>query len=239
MNISVESHRMRIGLFSSNRPQKCIKPSATNPFITFKTFFILKLTTFFMNSLTVSPNIFILLLELVACILDSLDPIFNALVGLLVLIYAINAFQFLLIHSYVITAIFFQTSYDFFVFSAQFSQSDLFTKFFLYKMLEMLTHGDIEPHPGPPSPLKFMHWNLNSLPAHDFRRVSILQAYAVQEKLDLIDISESALKTKIDNEKIEIDGYSIFRNDLVNTQRCVWGGGVALQQKSFFCKKQA
>ena len=114
MNISVESHRMRIGLFSSNRLQKCIKPSATNPFITFKTFFILNLTTFFMNSLTVSPNIFILLLELVACILDSLDPIFNALVGLLVLIYAINAFQFLLIHSYVITAISFKTSYAFF-----------------------------------------------------------------------------------------------------------------------------
>jgi len=143
----------------------------------------------------------------------------------MVVIYAINALQFLLIQSLYISTIIVQICYNFFAFSIQFSTPELFLKFFLYKFLELLRHGDIEPHPGPPSPFRFIHWNLNSLPAHNFRRIPILQAYAIQEKLDLMGISESALKSKIDNEKVEIDGYSIIRNDLVNSQRC---GGVLL-----------
>ena len=79
---------------------------------------------------------------------------------------------------------------------------------------------------APPSPLfQFMHWNLNSIPAHDYERVPILEAFVTQEKLKLIAITETALKNTIPDDKVNIDGYSLIRNDLPPNDRC---GGVAL-----------
>ena len=63
---------------------------------------------------------------------------------------------------------------------------------------------DDHPCPGPSSLFKFMHCNLNSIPAHDFERIPILEAFAVQEKLNLICITESALKKKVSNEKLQL-----------------------------------
>jgi exonuclease III len=88
---------------------------------------------------------------------------------------------------------------------------------------------DVHPRPRPSPFFKFMHWNLNSIPAHDFERIPILEAFAVQEKFNLICITESALKNKVSNEKIAIDGYSILRCDLPNNDRC---GGVLLYYKN-------
>ena len=62
---------------------------------------------------------------------------------------------------------------------------------------------DIHPCPGPSSLFKFMHWNLNSIPAHDFERIPILEAFAVQEKLNLICITESALKKRFLMKKLQ------------------------------------
>ena len=93
----------------------------------------------------------------------------------------------------------------------------------------MITHGDIEVHPGPLPLFKFMHWNLNSIPAHEFERVSLLQAFATQEKLNVIAVTESALKSNIPDDKIEIEGFSTLRNDLPNNDRC---GGVLLYYKN-------
>ena len=56
--------------------------------------------------------------------------------------------------------------------------------------------GDIETNPGPAHGqgfFKFMHWSCNSLPAHDFERVPLLQAYSAIEKFNVIAITESAL----------------------------------------------
>ena len=66
--------------------------------------------------------------------------------------------------------------------------------FFYYKMLIILTHGDVHTNPGP-SMFKLAHWNLNSIVAHEFSRVSILEAFMNQENLNLLAITESALKT--------------------------------------------
>ena len=64
-----------------------------------------------------------------------------------------------------------------------------------------------------------------------------MQAYAAQEKLDLIAVSETAIKHTISDDKIEIDGYSVIRNDLRNNERC---GGVLLYHKNdLSVKKQA
>ena len=109
---------------------------------------------------------------------------------------------------------------------AHLNSLEFITLTYYHKLLDILTHGDIHPNPGPSSPLfQFMHWNLNSIPAHDYERILILEAFATQEKLKLIAITETALKNTIPDDKVNIDGYSLIRNDLPPSDRC---GGVAL-----------
>ena len=47
--------------------------------------------------------------------------------------------------------------------------------------------GDTEGNPGPKySSLTFVHWNLNTLTAHDSTKISLLQAYITQHNCDII-----------------------------------------------------
>ena len=103
--------------------------------------------------------------------------------------------------------------------------------FFYYKILIILTHGDVHTNPGPsPSSLfKFAHWNPNSLVAHNFSRIPILEAFMIKENLNLFAITESALKNSIPDRNIEIEGFSHIRNDLPPTDRC---GGVLLYHRN-------
>ena len=61
-----------------------------------------------------------------------------------------------------------------------------------------------------------MHWNLNSITAHTFERIPLLNAYMVQHKLHIAAISETALSKQIPNSKIDIPGYTPIRFDLVD-----------------------
>ena len=51
--------------------------------------------------------------------------------------------------------------------------------FFLhFKFIQLIRSGDIEIQPGPiKNALKFCHWNLNSVLAHDRIKISLLEAY--------------------------------------------------------------
>ena len=52
--------------------------------------------------------------------------------------------------------------------------------------------GDIEKNPGPKySALKFCHWNLNGITAHDAIKISLLQAYIIQNNYDIICLLET------------------------------------------------
>ena len=58
--------------------------------------------------------------------------------------------------------------------------------------------GDIEKNPGPKySSLKFCHWNLNGLRAHNSVKKSLLQAYLIQHNYDIVCISETFLNSTI------------------------------------------
>ena len=54
----------------------------------------------------------------------------------------------------------------------------------------LLTHGDIEANPGPRGKhsqyFSFCHWNLNSLPAHDYEKFPLLEAFNTLHKFYLI-----------------------------------------------------
>ena len=51
----------------------------------------------------------------------------------------------------------------------------------LYSYYILLTHGDIGVNPGPKkncsTSFSFCHWNLNSLTAHNYVKLSLLQGY--------------------------------------------------------------
>ena len=88
---------------------------------------------------------------------------------------------------------------------------------FILKLLLLFLSGDIELNPGPKNHrnLKVCHYNVNSLPSHNFAKLSSLQAYNALHKFDIICISETFLDSSISNNDLEslLDGYKIIRSD--------------------------
>ena len=69
------------------------------------------------------------------------------------------------------------------------------------------------------------HWNLNSMTAHNFEKINLLEAYNTINKFDVICLSESYLDSSIasDNDNLNIKGYNLYRADHPNN---VKRGGV-------------
>ena len=95
--------------------------------------------------------------------------------------------------------------------------------------------GDIEENPGPklsPSQkLSICHWNLNSIAAHNFIKVSLLIAYNCIHKYHICSF-EMYLdsSTVLGDDSLEIPGYNLVRCDhFSNTTR----GGVCVYYKLY------
>ena len=74
--------------------------------------------------------------------------------------------------------------------------------------------GDIEKYPGPKySSLKFSHLNLNGFTAHNSIKISLLQAYIIQNNYGIICLSETFLNSSIqtNDDRISIGGYSLIQ----------------------------
>ena len=91
----------------------------------------------------------------------------------------------------------------------------------------ILLSGDVETNPGPDT-LDFCCWNLNSITAHDFLRVSLIEAYNSLYNYDLIGIVETHLDSTVDEDKLALDGYTFMKN---NHPQNVKRGGVGLYIK--------
>ena len=95
--------------------------------------------------------------------------------------------------------------------------------------LLLLTSGDVETNPGPKksSVIKFCHWNLNGLAAHDFLKVSLIEAFITTHNFDIICLSEMFLDSTVSqlDENILINGYSLLRADHPSNRK---RGGVCL-----------
>ena len=94
----------------------------------------------------------------------------------------------------------------------------------LYSILVKLS-GDVEENLGPKPKLcqsfSICHWNVNSLAAHNFSKVSLLRACISIHKFDKICISETFLNcdTAFDDDNLEIKGYNIVRSDHPSNSR--------------------
>ena len=65
----------------------------------------------------------------------------------------------------------------------------------------LLTHGDIESSSGPPKKIcsyfSLCHWNANSILAHN--KLSLLAAYNITYKYDIICVSKTYLNSPVDS----------------------------------------
>ena len=93
--------------------------------------------------------------------------------------------------------------------------------------LLVLAGIEVNPGPTPQRKLSFAVWNLDSLPARDFARIPLIEAFQAEHHLDFFGICETALTSDITNESIFIDGFSPdpIRADKADDTR---NGGVCL-----------
>ena len=229
MTISSQLFRQRIGLFNSNSVKyrsKNVESKKSNLF----EFCSQKCTLLLLNILSINIDTFVLVSILFSYFFESPDPLLSSLIGTFTPIFCINLLQFSLIQAY--SHLVMATRF-FFTISILLDHVNLLEicVFFYYKILIILTHGDVHTNPGasPSSLFKFAHWNPNSLVAHNFSRIPILEAFMIKENLNLFAITESALKNSIPDRNIEIEGFSHIRNDLPPTDRC---GGVLLYHRN-------
>ena len=79
--------------------------------------------------------------------------------------------------------------------------------------------SNIEENPGPNANsceyLSICHWNLNSISAHNFIKLSLFRAYISTNKIDIICLSETYLDSGIssDNDNLELPGYNLVPTD--------------------------
>ena len=76
----------------------------------------------------------------------------------------------------------------------------------------ILLSGDIETNPGPET-LNFCSWNLNSIIAYDFLRISLIKAYNSVFNYDLIDIVETHIDSTVDDDKLVLEGHRFVKNN--------------------------
>ena len=82
------------------------------------------------------------------------------------------------------------------------------------------------------SNLSVCHWNLNSLPAHSFLKLTQLKAYNSIYKYDFTCLSETYLDSSTPDNLIEIEGYKLIRADHTDN---IKRGGVCIYYKESLC----
>ena len=100
----------------------------------------------------------------------------------------------------------------------------------------MSLSSDIETNPDPAQKsqnksFSICHWNLNSITAHGYAKVSLLKAYIIAYKIDIICLPETYLDSTIqsDNDNLEIPGYNLVRSDHPSNNK---RGGVCIYYKA-------
>ena len=106
------------------------------------------------------------------------------------------------------------------------------TSFWLHILLVLLS-GNFEINPGPKrtpkTNLSIYHWNLNSISAHNYAKLSILRACLAFHKFGIICFSETYLNSSNspDDKTLEIPGYNLMHSD--HPKR----GGVLIYYKNY------
>ena len=117
------------------------------------------------------------------------------------------------------------------------------TQLFIAIVLKMLliNSGCVETNPGPDSKINFGVWNLDSLLTRDKHKINLIEGINSVKNFDMFGVVESYLTPEINDDQLEIHGFSPipFRADSTSIGRP--RGGVCLyyrvcQKKETSCK---
>ena len=104
----------------------------------------------------------------------------------------------------------------------------------------ILLCGDIEENPGPKTKpdgnLSVCHWNVNSIPSHNFQKIAVLESFVAMHKFDIICISETFLNNTYEDNDLNLNGYSLLRADHPSNAK---RGGVCIYYKETLSLKVA
>ena len=109
--------------------------------------------------------------------------------------------------------------------------SSLHMQWLVFRVI--LLSRDVETNPGSET-LDFCTWNLNSIIAHDYLRVSLIEAYNSVYNYDLIGIVETHLDSTVEEDRLALNGYTFIKN---NHPQNVKRGGVGLYIKDSLASK--
>ena len=91
---------------------------------------------------------------------------------------------------------------------------------FVFILLISFVCGDVELNPGPENRnscynFSICHWNLNSITAHNFAKINLLQAYNAVHDFDMICLSKYYLDSTVSSENgnLYIRDYKLVRAD--------------------------
>ena len=104
------------------------------------------------------------------------------------------------------------------------------------QILLVLLSSDVEIKPGPKHTpkvsLSIAHWNLNSISAHSYAKLSFLRAYLTFHKFNIICLPETYLNSSnsSDDETLKIFRYNLVRSSHpLNSKR----GGLCIYYKNY------
>ena len=95
----------------------------------------------------------------------------------------------------------------------------MFIQFVWVHALPIRQSGDIEMNagskPNPSHSFSICHWNLSSLTAHNYLKVSLLRAHVAIKKFDVVCLSESYLDSSdlSDDDNFNLPSYNVVRAD--------------------------
>ena len=137
--------------------------------------------------------------------------------------------------------IFVSNTIKIFLFSRFRKIKGVFVNIFVFKFFisffsrKLFLSGDIETNPDPRRNLSnyfaICHWNLNSIPAHNFAKVQLLKGYLAVHKFDIVCLSETYVNSSFpfDDDNLDIPDYIMIRADHpANSKR----GGVCMYYKN-------
>ena len=55
------------------------------------------------------------------------------------------------------------------------------------------------------------HWNMNSIPSHNFQKIAVRESFVAMHKFDIICMSESFLNNSYEDNDLNLNGYSFLR----------------------------
>ena len=98
-----------------------------------------------------------------------------------------------------------------------FESAFIFLLTLVYMFIILQCHEGIEPNLGPrnlkANNFSVCHWNLDSLSAHSFSKLTQIKAYNSIYRYHFICLSETYLDSSIPNNLIDIEGYKLISAD--------------------------